>query len=177
MEDGGVLLQYVFMIFLFISFTYLIQIFSIHKTEVINFLLFFTNSLRINYYKYKIQLFKLCRLLHKRIDPAVEILRKKPQSIKTKRAENFKTTTDELPVGAPNWCLNQEALKRFNRPTNNIPVYDYDTEKSQEYDNGNHNDIEDDNEETNSNKRKRKTKKKKPKKKRREKQHKSKRLT
>jgi hypothetical protein len=149
MEDGGVLLQYVFMIFLFIS---------------LNFLLFFTNSLRINYYKYKIQLFKLCHLLHKRIDPAAEILRKKPQSMKTKRAENFKTTTDELPVGVPNWCLNQEALKRFNRPTNNIPVYDYDTEESQEYDNGNHNDIEDDNEETNSNKRKRK-KKKKPKKK------------
>ena len=142
---------------------------------MINFLLFFTNSLRINYYKYKIQLFKLCRLLHKRIDPAVKILRKKPQIVKTKRAENFKTTTDELPVGAPNWCLNQEALKRFNRSTNNIPVYDYDT--GQEDDNGNHSDTEDDYEEenrANSNKRKRKKTKKKSKKKRREKKHKSK---
>ena len=124
-----------------------------------------------------IYLFKLCRLLHERIDPVVELLRKKPKTLKTKRVEKYKTTTNEPPIGAPSWCLNQEALKRFNRTTNNIPVYDYDTEESQD---GNHNDIEDDNEETNSNKRKRKTKKKKQKKKtkkkRREKQHKSKRL-
>ncbi|GBB88663.1 hypothetical protein RclHR1_15220004 [Rhizophagus clarus] len=74
--------------------------------------------------------------------------------------------TDELPVGVLNWCLNQKTLKRFNRPTNNIPVYDYDT--GQEDDNGNHSDTEDDYEEenrANSNKRKRKKTKKKSKKK------------
>lgn len=111
-------------------------------------------------------------MLHERIDPAVELLRKKPITLKIKRVEKYKTTTNEPPIGAPSWCLNQEALERFNRPTNNITVYDYDTEESQEYDNSNHNDTEDDNEEANSNKRKRKNKKKS--KKRKEKHHKSK---
>jgi hypothetical protein len=107
-------------------------------------------------------------LLHERIDPAVELLRKKQRTLKIKRVEKYKTTTNKPPTGAPSWCLNKEALKRFNRLTNNIPVYDYDTEESQEYDNGDHNDTEDDNEEknrANSNKRKRKTKKKSKKKK------------
>jgi hypothetical protein len=114
-------------------------------------------------------------LLHERIDPVVELLRKKQRTLKIKRVEKYKTTTNKPPTGAPSWCLNQEALKRFNRLTNNIPVYDYDTEESQKYDNGDHNDTEDNNEEknrANSNKRKRKTKKKS--KKRSEKKHKSK---
>lgn len=106
-------------------------------------------------------------MLHERIDPAVELLRKKPVTLKIKRVEKYKSTTNEPPIGAPSWCLNQEALERFNRPTNNITVYDYDTE-----DNSNHNDTEDDNEEANFNKRKRKNKKKS--KKRKEKHHKSK---
>lgn len=100
-------------------------------------------------------------MLHKRIDPAVELLRQKPQNLKTKRIEKYKSTNDQPPIGAPSWCLNEEALKRFNRPTNNIPVYDYDT--AEESDNNNHNDIEDDNEEgngPNSNKRKKKNQKK-----------------
>ncbi|GBC07152.1 hypothetical protein RclHR1_00730001 [Rhizophagus clarus] len=75
-------------------------------------------------------------------------------------------TIDELPVDAPNWYLNQETLKRFNRLTNNIPVYDYNT--GQEDVNSNYSDTEDDYEEknrVNSNKRKRKKTKKKIKKK------------
>lgn len=106
-------------------------------------------------------------MLHERIDPAVELLRKKPITLKIKRVEKYKSTTNEPPIGAPSWCLNQEALERFNRLTNNITVYDYDTE-----DNSNHNDTEDDNEEANFNKRKRKNQKKS--KKRKEKHHKSK---
>jgi hypothetical protein len=111
-------------------------------------------------------------LLHNRIDPTVELLRKKPPTQKIKRVERYKTTTNEPPIGVPNWCLNREALERFNRPTNNIPMYDYDTEENQEHDNGNHNDTEDDNEENNRDKRKKKTKKKS--KQRREKKYKSK---
>jgi hypothetical protein len=34
------------------------------------------------------------------------------------------------PAGAPSWCLNREALEKFNRLTKNIPVYDYDTDES-----------------------------------------------
>jgi hypothetical protein len=37
-------------------------------------------------------------------------------------------------------------LERFNRLTNNILIYNYDTEESQEYDNSYHNDTENDNE-------------------------------
>lgn len=99
----------------------------------------------------------------------VDSMRKKPQIQRIKRVNRYKTTTDEPPIGAPSWCLNQEALERFNRPTNNIPVYDYDTEESQEHDNSDHNDIEDDNE---ANKRKRKNREKSKKKK--EKKRKSK---
>jgi hypothetical protein len=116
-------------------------------------------------------------LLHNRIDPTVNLLRKKPQTLKIKRVERYKTTTNEPPIGAPSWCLNQEALERFNRPTNNIPVYDCDTEENQEHYNSNHSDTEDDDNEernrVNSNKRKRKNKKK-SKHKRKEKKHKSK---
>jgi hypothetical protein len=50
-------------------------------------------------------------------------------------------------------------LERFNKLINNIPVYDYDTEESQEYDNGNHNDTEDNNKEKNRAKEKKNQKK------------------
>jgi len=40
------------------------------------------------------------------------------------------------PIGAPSWCLSEEALTKFNRPTDDIPIYDYDTEE--------HNDSEND---------------------------------
>jgi hypothetical protein len=140
------------------------------------FMIFYLLVLLINSNQFT--LFKLCRLLHNRIDPTVELLRKKPQTLKIKRVERYKTTTNEPPIGAPSWCLNQEALEKFNRPTNNIPSYDYDTEESQEHNSSNHNDTEDDNEKrnrANSHKRKRKTKKK-SKHERKEKQHKSKKF-
>ncbi|GET62637.1 hypothetical protein GLOIN_2v1847224 [Rhizophagus irregularis DAOM 181602=DAOM 197198] len=39
-------------------------------------------------------------------------------------------TVSVPPAGAPSWCLNREALEKFNRLTKNIPVYDYDTDES-----------------------------------------------
>ncbi|CAB5371872.1 unnamed protein product [Rhizophagus irregularis] len=69
-------------------------------------------------------------------------------------------TSSIPPIGAPSWCLNQEALNQFNRSSINILVYDYDTDDIQ---NNSDNDTEDEsinNEEisnrTNSNKRKKK---------------------
>ena len=59
-------------------------------------------------------LLKLQRLLHDRIDPTVEKLRKKPRILKIKRVQRCKTTTSMPPVDTPNWCLTDEALKRFN---------------------------------------------------------------
>ncbi|GET65466.1 hypothetical protein GLOIN_2v1485488 [Rhizophagus irregularis DAOM 181602=DAOM 197198] len=36
------------------------------------------------------------------------------------------------PVDTPNWCLTDEALKRFNRSINEIPTYDYNTDQDEE---------------------------------------------
>ena len=56
--------------------------------------------------------------------------------MKTKRVlQRCKTSTP--PAGAPNWCLNTEALRKFNRSTNNIPLYDYDTEEDDHENNEN----------------------------------------
>ena len=38
------------------------------------------------------------------------------------------------PIGVPSWCLNKDALERFNRSNVNIPVYDHDTDSVQESD-------------------------------------------
>ncbi|PKC57220.1 hypothetical protein RhiirA1_472832 [Rhizophagus irregularis] len=72
----------------------------------------------------------LQRLLHDRIDPTVELLRKKPPNLKCKRVLDKTETASVPPAGAPSWCLNREALEKFNRLTKNIPVYDYDTDES-----------------------------------------------
>ncbi|GBC49152.1 hypothetical protein GLOIN_2v1792247 [Rhizophagus irregularis DAOM 181602=DAOM 197198] len=116
----------------------------------------------------------LLRLLHDRIDPTIKLLKKKSPTLKRKRAQLRYNTSSIPPIGAPSWCLNQEALKQFNRSSINIPVYDYDIDDIQ---NNSDNDTEDEsinNEEipnrTNSNKRK----KKKTKKQKRSKKHKSK---
>jgi hypothetical protein len=104
-----------------------------------------------------IYLFKLLRLLHERIDPTVEELRKNSLTLKPKKAENISTSCVP-PIGAPSWCLNQEALERFNRSSANIPVYDSDDTQDNI-----DNDIEDEEiqSRTNSDRRKkRKTKKK-----------------
>ena len=58
--------------------------------------------------------------------------------MKTKRVpQRCKTSTP--PAGAPNWCLNTEALRKFNRLTNNIPLYDYDTEEDDHSNNSENN--------------------------------------
>ena len=43
---------------------------------------------------------------------------------------------------APNWCLTDEALKRFNRSTNEIPTYDYNTDQDEESDEYHNNEYE-----------------------------------
>jgi hypothetical protein len=81
------------------------------------------------------------------------LLRTKQDQIKKKRVQDFKSITSLPPKGAPNWCLNREALIKLNRSTENIPVYDYETGdiSSSSHDTDN---------ETNSNTKKRKEKKK-----------------
>jgi hypothetical protein len=54
-------------------------------------------------------------------------LRKKKPNLKQKRISGDKNPGVPPPVGAPNWCLNEEVLRKFNRLTKNIPIYD-DTE-------------------------------------------------
>ncbi|CAB4461193.1 hypothetical protein GLOIN_2v1786534 [Rhizophagus irregularis DAOM 181602=DAOM 197198] len=65
------------------------------------------------------------------IDPTV---RKKPQILKIKRVQRCKTTISMPPVNIPNWCLTDKTLKSFNRSTNEIPTYDYNTDQDEESD-------------------------------------------
>lgn len=77
--------------------------------------------------------------------------------MKTKRVlQRCKTSTP--PAGAPNWCLNTEALRKFNRSTNNIPLYDYDTEEDDHSNNSENNENREssENRENRENTRKRK---------------------
>ena len=115
-----------------------------------------------------IYLFKLLRLLHDRIDPTVELLKKNPQTLKRKEADNT-STSSVPPTGAPSWCLNHEALKQFNRSSDNVPVFDYDTDEDE--DNIDNYNIDDDDDEA-PNPDRRKKRKKKSKKKRNSKKHK-----
>ncbi|GET67297.1 hypothetical protein GLOIN_2v1868150 [Rhizophagus irregularis DAOM 181602=DAOM 197198] len=108
----------------------------------------------------------LLRLLHDRIDPTVELLKKKPLTLKRKRAQSSQSrynTSNVPPIGVPSWCLNQDALEQFNYSNVNIPVYDYNTDDQ----NNSDNDIEDENNNeeeiqnrTNSSKKKKKKTKK-----------------
>jgi hypothetical protein len=61
-------------------------------------------------------------------------LRKKPPNLRRKRVQIDKNTANVPPIGAPSWCLNEEALRKFNRPTDDIPTYDGDTEDDSEND-------------------------------------------
>jgi hypothetical protein len=70
-----------------------------------------------------IYLFKLKRLLHNRVDPTVELLRKKEPILKRKRTNKDKTTSIP-PTGTPSWCLNEDALRKLGRSEDNIPNYD-----------------------------------------------------
>ena len=105
--------------------------------------------------------FKLQHLLHNRIDPTVKLMRTKLLQFKYKRVQRDKTISNIPPIGAPNWCLNEEALEKFNRATDNIPVYDDIDDDSEDDDRGNNgNNTEDDDlgEENLSRKKKNKTK-------------------
>ena len=93
-----------------------------------------------------IYLFKLQHLLHNRIDPTVKLMKKKQSQLKYKRAQEDQTTSVP-PIGIPSWCLNRETLEKFNCATDNILIYDYNTDKDNEEDHGNksNNTEEDDN--------------------------------
>ncbi|GET63235.1 hypothetical protein GLOIN_2v1868150 [Rhizophagus irregularis DAOM 181602=DAOM 197198] len=91
------------------------------------------------------------------------LLRKKPPNLKCKRVLDKTETVSVPPAGAPSWCLNREALEKFNRLTKNIPVYDYDTDESIIQDNNGADDDVDNNVVNNKNNNKRKKKKNKSK--------------
>ncbi|GET62646.1 hypothetical protein GLOIN_2v1488788 [Rhizophagus irregularis DAOM 181602=DAOM 197198] len=91
------------------------------------------------------------------------LLKKKPPNLKCKRVLDKTETVSVPPAGAPSWCLNREALEKFNRLTKNIPVYDYDTDESIIQDNNGADDDVDNNVVNNKNNNKRKKKKNKSK--------------
>ncbi|GET67395.1 hypothetical protein GLOIN_2v1488788 [Rhizophagus irregularis DAOM 181602=DAOM 197198] len=91
------------------------------------------------------------------------LLRKKPPNLKCKRVLDKTETATVPPAGAPSWCLNREALEKFNCLTKNIPVYDYDTDESIIQDNNGADDDVDNNVVNNKNNNKRKKKKNKSK--------------
>ena len=79
--------------------------------------------------------------------------------MKTKRVlQRCKTSTP--PASAPNWCLNTEALRKFNRSTNNIPLYDYDSEEDDHSNNSENNENRESGNRENTRKRKKNSKKK-----------------
>ena len=139
MINGDALLGYVYLLF------YLFYQFYLSKTLIV------------------IYLFKLLRLLHDRIDPTVELLKKKPQTLKRKRA-NSASMSSIPPKSAPSWCLTQEALKRFNRSSDDIPIYDYSTDETQNHTDNNVEDEEETSIPNRKNKRKKKSSKKRSKK-------------
>ena len=111
-------------------------------------------------------------------------MRKKKPKLKRKRVHQNVNNVSVPPIGTPSWCLNNEALEKFNRSTNDIPVYDDgdtgDTDEEEIHDNSNHNTSENDDDndsrrDNSSKKRKKNKHKKKSKKKRKEEKHKSKR--
>ena len=83
-----------------------------------------------------IDLFKLQHLLHNQIDPTVKLMKKKQSQLKYKRAQEDQTTS-VLPISTSSWCLNRKILKKFNCTTDNILVYDYNTDEDNEEDHGN----------------------------------------
>ncbi|PKK65110.1 hypothetical protein RhiirC2_786602 [Rhizophagus irregularis] len=66
-------------------------------------------------------------LLHKRIDPTVNLLRTKQTTLKYKRIDGNVQETGAPPNGAPSWYLNKAALERLNCSTE-VPIYDWDSE-------------------------------------------------
>jgi len=64
-------------------------------------------------------------LLHKRIDPAIDIVCKPPTKSKIKIRSPQKTLTNvEIPKNAPIWTLSREALQQLKWENRAIPIYD-----------------------------------------------------
>jgi hypothetical protein len=121
--------------------------------------------------------------LHKRIDPAIDVVCRPANTEKAQKArirsELYKQnkTEAEIPKGAPIWTLSREALEHLNWVDRDIPIYDPDEE---EEDNNNNTEEGTDNNNTevgtssSSRKRKRKEKGKGKKGKEKEKERKNK---
>lgn len=153
---------------------------SMYTIVIVYFIIIFKN-IDFNLFIY---LFKLQNLLHNRIDPTVKLLRKQPPNLNRKKKQEDRTTTVP-PIGAPSWCLNNMALIKFGRDTNNIPSYDCNSDEVQDEEDGDiqdhntdSNNSEDENDDNGSSSHKRKKKNKSRKKglkqKKREKKNKSK---
>jgi len=73
--------------------------------------------------------------LHKRIDPAIDIVCRPANTEKAQKArirsELYKQnkTEAEIPKGAPIWTLSREALEHLNWVNRDIPIYDPDEEE------------------------------------------------
>ena len=64
-------------------------------------------------------------MLHKRIDPAIDIVCKPPTKSKIKIRSPQKTLTNvEIPKNAPIWTLSREALQQLKWENRAIPIYD-----------------------------------------------------
>ena len=57
-------------------------------------------------------------------------MRKKQQNLKKCKRVHVDKTASIPPAGAPSWCLNREALEKFNCSTEIIPIFDYNTDES-----------------------------------------------
>lgn len=90
----------------------------------------------------------------------VESLRKKQPDLKRRRIQRDKNPASVPPSGAPSWCLTREALEKYNRSTENIPTYDYDTDDTN-HDISSQDDTENEESRKTIRKRKKKSKKKK----------------
>ena len=103
-------------------------------------------------------------MLHFRIDPTVEMLRRKPKkSTKEKiRSPRYMLNNEksQIPADAPIWTLNRAALRHLNWEDKEIPIYDPESDDGDD----DNNDDNDNNAETSRSGRKRKRKEKKNKK-------------
>ena len=78
------------------------------------------------------------------------MLRKKQPNLKCKRVQRDKTISAP-PIGVPSWCLNREALEKFNRIADDIPVYDYNDTDEDIQDDDNNSNKDTDNDDDNNN--------------------------
>ncbi|RHZ72302.1 hypothetical protein Glove_243g67 [Diversispora epigaea] len=102
----------------------------------------------------------LKKLLHKRIDPVIDIVSRPANTQKVQkiriRSEHHKQNKieAEIPKGAPIWTLSREALEHLNWVNRDIPIYNPDEDN----DNNEEEEDNDNNEEVGTSSRKRKRK-------------------